>query len=54
MKKLFIKLQMAIVAVLILPGCGQGTSAETESKLADTTDKAQVLQEKVDGLEQKR
>jgi hypothetical protein len=50
MKKLFIMSQIAIVAALILPGCGQSTSAETESKL---TDEAQALQEKVDGLQQK-
>lgn len=53
MRKLYIKLPIAIVAALILHGCGQGTSAETESKPTGGTDEAQALQEKVNGLQQK-
>lgn len=53
MKKLYIKSQMAIVAALISSGCDQSTSAETESRLTEATFEAQVLQEKVDGLQQK-
>lgn len=53
MKKLFIKSQIVIVAALISSGCGQSTSAETESKLTEATSEAQALQEKLDGLQQK-
>lgn len=49
MKKLFIKLQTAVAAGLMLTGCGQNVSMET---IQNSSDEIQALQEKVDGLQQ--
>lgn len=53
MKTLFIKLPIAIATALMLHGCDQGTSADTERTVTVVTDDAGALQEKVDALQQK-